>query len=360
MRLTSVDVTSVRNLSRISIEPGPGLNFFYGQNGAGKTSLLEAISILSSGRSFRPGRIGSIVQDSEEKLTVSAEALNDITRSTTRLGISRGKDKVEARIDGQAISRISDLAKALPCVSISTRNHELVEGGPSERRSFLDWILFHVDHRYLAASRRYRDALQQRNAALRDHSNDLALIQTWDDELAVTGELISQSRSEVIRQFISRFSELKDALPSNIIPDFQYNKGWPEDITLKQQLEKNINYCRRMNVTTAGPHRADLKIKVGRQEARYVNSRGQQKLLAILMRLVQMDLYSKHHNHPPVLLFDDLPSELDSKARKFVFEFLSASNVQVFLTGVDDISKEIQSVNILFHVKQGEIEKVVY
>lgn len=359
MRLTSIDVRSVRNLSDISIQPGPGLNIFYGPNGSGKTSLLEAISILSSGRSFRAGKIGSIIQNEADSLIVSAEVHNEKKSTNTRVGISRSNDKVDARIDGRTTNRISELAIALPCVNISTKNHELIEGGPGERRSFMDWISFHVDHSYLSASKRYRSALQQRNAALRNNQNQ-QLIQSWDNELAYSGELISISRNTVIEDFVSRFSKLAEIMPETTVPKFSYQKGWALELSLKDHLARNIDYCRRMGGTTAGPHRAELKIKIGKNDAKYIYSRGQQKLLAILMRLAQVEMYSEFHDHPPILLFDDLPSELDENARAFVFNFLSTSKIQVFLTSVEDVSKEIQSVNTKFHVEQGQIKKVLY
>ncbi len=359
MRLTSLDVSSVRNLSKISLEPEPGLNIFYGDNGAGKTSLLEAIAILSSGKSFRSGKIQTVIQNELPDLTVSASVLNEKNDTTNRVGISRSKDKTIARINGDNAQRLSELATALPCVVISTKNHELVEGGPTERRSFLDWILFHVEHDYLNQSRRYRSALSQRNAALRNGSAD-KLISSWNSELATAGEIISASRAEALKRFTVHFNRLAESLDEHIQPVFSYRRGWNEETSLAVTLEKNIGNCRRIASTSCGPHRADVKIKVGSNEARYVNSRGQQKLLAILMRLAQVNIYTEFHQHPPVVLFDDLPSELDKDARQFVFNYLQETGVQVFLTSVSDVSKEIHNVSKRFHVKRGLIKKVLY
>jgi len=248
VRLTSLDVSSVRNLSSITLEPEPGLNVLYGDNGAGKTSLLEAIAILSSGRSFRAGKIKTVIQNDLNDLTVAASVLNEVSQLETRIGITRGKERTQARINGSNAQRLS----------------------------------------------------------------------------------------------------------------FVYRKGWSEELSLQEALNKNLAYCRRVGTTTSGPHRADIKIKVGSNEARYNNSRGQQKLLAIMMRLVQVDIYTEYHNHPPVLLFDDLPSELDKEARKFVFDYLQETGVQVLLTSVDDVTNEIHQVSKRFHVERGQIEKVLY
>ena len=131
------------------------------------------------------------------------------------------------------------------------------------------------------------------------------------------------------------------------------------DQTFAEVLERSLDNCRRLGTTSTGPHRADIKLKVNGDEARYVHSRGQQKLLAILMKLVQVDLYASHHGQAPILLFDDMPSELDEEAREFVLSYLKSSSVQAFLTGIDDVSKQIQNVSKKFHVKHGEIQNMV-
>ena len=359
MHLTTLDITGVRNLSSVQIEPGDGINYFYGDNGAGKTSLLEAISLLSVGRSFRSGKISTIIASDSDELIVSGLVKDSLRDTSTRVGIMRGKDASTARIDGQNINRLSALAVAVPSVSISTSNHELIEGGPGGRRNFLDLILFHVKHTFVHLSKRYKTALAQRNAALRrGASNEMVLL--WNTELAETGEAIDEQRRLVCSQVQDRLNAFAEKLDnSEILPELQYRRGWAEGQSLSENLENCLDNCRRLGSTSTGPHRADIKLKVGGDEARYLYSRGQQKLLAILMKLVQVDLYSKHHQQAPILLFDDMPSELDDSAREFVFSYLQSTSVQVFLTGVEDISKSIHGVSKTFHVKRGEIKNVL-
>jgi len=359
MHLTSLDVIGVRNLASVQIEPTAGINYFYGDNGAGKTSLLEAISLLSVGRSFRSGKITTIISNDSSELTVSGLVTDTLRDSSTRVGINKHKDATTARIDGQNISRLSALAVAVPTVSISTRNHELIEGGPGERRTFLDWILFHVKHTFVQLSKQYKTALSQRNAALRRGASD-EMVLLWNKELAQAGEAIAELRSEVCDQVQQRLRLFAEKLDNaSIVPELQYRRGWAADQTLAETLVKSLDNCRRLGTTSTGPHRADIKMKVDGDEARYLHSRGQQKLLAILMKLVQLDLYTTHHRQAPILLFDDMPSELDEAAREFVFSYLQSASVQVFLTGVDDISESIHGVKKMFHVKQGEIKNVV-
>jgi DNA replication and repair protein RecF len=359
VRLSSLAIRGVRNLEEVSIEPGDGINLLYGDNGAGKTSLLESIFILAHGRSFRSGKIQTIVNNNAEELSVSALVENQKLKIESRIGILRGRHVTQARIDGRSVNRISELASALPCIVISARNHELIEGGPTERRSFIDWLLFHVDQSYLPLHRRYKTAMQQRNAALRNGS-PASLIKNWDVELAESGEQLSTKRLLIVNQFAEKYSLMAESLDEDLKPVFSFRRGWPEDITLAESLIKNFPICQRNSLTSIGPHRADLKIVLGKNEAKYVNSRGQQKLLAIIMKLVQVELFTAHNHEPPVILIDDPPSELDAVTRQFVFDYLENTSAQVFLTSVNDVSNNLQSSANVFHVKRGKIEKVIY
>lgn len=359
MYLTALDVTGVRNLSRVHVEPGTGINYFYGANGAGKTSLLEAISLLSVGRSFRSGKISTIIASEATDLTVTGEIVNPLLESSQRVGISKKRDATVVRIDGQNISRLSELATAVPSVAISTRNHELVEGGPAERRNYIDWILFHVNRTFVHLSKQYKTALAQRNAALRRGAAD-ELVEVWNKELVESGTSIARLREQTCIQIQSRLEIFaKDLGNPGILPELQYRRGWAADQTFTEVLERSLDNCRRLATTSTGPHRADIKLKVNGDEARYVHSRGQQKLLAILMKLVQVDIYAIHHRQAPILLFDDMPSELDEEAREFVLSWLKSRSVQAFLTGVECVSNSLHDVTNKFHVERGEIQNVV-
>lgn len=357
--MSSLAIRGVRNLEDVSLEPGAGINLLYGDNGAGKTSLLESIFILAHGRSFRSGKIQTVVNENATELSVSAVVEDQKLALKTRVGIARGANLTAARIDGRSVSRISELASALPCIVISARNHELIEGGPTERRSFIDWLLFHVDQTYLVLHRRYKTAMQQRNAALRSGS-PVSLIKTWDIELAEAGELLSAKRLRIIEQFATKYASMTESLDNDLKPSFSYRRGWPDRLSLAESLANNLPICQRSFLTSVGPHRADLKIVLGKNEAKYVNSRGQQKLLAIIMKLVQVELFTDYNQQPPVILIDDPPSELDKFTRQFVFQYLENSTAQVFLTSVENVSNNLQDTANVFHVKRGTIEKVVY
>ena len=179
-----------------------------------------------------------------------------------------------------------------------------------------------------------------------------------DPELAESGNLITEGRQRLLKIFQQKMSGALEDWPSTLQPSFHYRSGWSDGTTLNEALDR-LEQCRRRGITSVGPHRADLSIKSAGQESRYVLSRGQQKLLAAQMRMIQIEIFSEHHNHSPVVLFDDLPSELDKSARQKVFQYLYERNAQVFLTSVDDVSEDLQYVRDLFHAEQGKIEKVI-
>ncbi len=358
MRLTSLDVNNVRNIEHVQISPAPGFNLFFGKNGAGKTSLLEAIAILSTGRSFRSGKVGTVIRSSQDQLTISAEVRTVLELASNRIGIQRGLKETVVRINGENVNRISALAKALPCVTVSTSNHELIEGGSAGRRAFLDWMLFHVEPTAHEWFQRYRHALVQRNAALKSNSRD-ELIRMWHPELIETGQKIDAGRKQLLEIFKNKIGQVLLEWPGDLSPDFHYRTGWPEGISLSDGLSR-LDQCRRRGVTSVGPHRADIVVKSGQQESRYVLSRGQQKLLAAQMRLLQIEIYQENQKQAPVVLFDDLPSELDDSARLAIFNYLQKKNAQVFITSVDDVSANLQYDCELFHVEQGKVEKVIY
>jgi len=358
VRLSRLEARCIRNLHAVQIEPAPGINQLVGDNGAGKTSLLEAISILSTGRSFRAGSIGSLISHNAGKIIVSAEIEDQHTLKKNRIGISRGKDSTVARMDAEKVYRLSDLAHALPVLIVSAKAHELVEGGPSGRRSFLDWMVFHVEHQFAEFSRRYRTALNQRNSALKSRAS-ASVISSFNQELANCGSQIDSLRSKIFEQFLNAYRGVSEQLKIPFKPEFRYRRGWSDTIELDQASRDSVEQCQRMGATTVGCHRADIRILIDNQEARYIFSRGQQKLLALACRMAQGLVFVNARMQAPVLLFDDITSELDQSTRQSVFSYLDTVDAQVFVTGVEAIELDANNQSAMFHVEQGEFRKVI-
>src|SRR5690606_33815032 len=199
MRLTRLDVHHLRRLSGVEVAPGPGLNLFVGDNGAGKTSLLEAVHLLAYGRSFR-GRVrDGLVATDAAALEIYAEWQEESSQRARKAGLRHGGQVWEGRLDGQPVASLGELCAALAAVSFEPGSHALVGGGGEPRRRYVDWGLFHVEQAFLPLWRRYARALKQRNSLLKQRASG-GQLDAWDRELADAGEPMTQLRATYLRQ----------------------------------------------------------------------------------------------------------------------------------------------------------------
>lgn len=359
MSLVQLEIHQVRNLSHTEINPSSQINLVYGKNASGKTSLLEAIHILSLARSFRTNHIQQVIQRDKDFLTVFGRINHPDSRQTTAIGIQKGQDQTQIRINNQTVTKTSSLAAALPVQVINPDIHKLLEQGPRYRRQFLDWGVFHVEHTFLSAWQDYHRVLRQRNAALRSHSSQQD-IRYWDPLLVEKGEQISRLRCRYIEElqpYLVRYCETLLGL----VPELHYQPGWNQGFPFGEALNRGFERDRRYGFTQSGPHRADLVIQHEKQPVQAVFSRGQQKMLVSAMRLAQIDHLKSHCGQVPVLLVDDLPAELDQAHRAELLALLVGSGAQLFVTATEAAlidTSPWQTVK-MFHVEHGSISEVV-
>ncbi len=357
MHLSEVDIQGVRNLHEVRLSLSSGLNVIAGPNASGKTSLLEAIGLLSTARSFRTPRIARVIQHGQSALQVVGKLTGSAGRDV-RIGLRREASRTLIRIDGEPVRQGSRLARRFPVQVITPASHELLEQGPKFRRRFLDWGLFHVEQGYHAVWQDYMRLLRQRNAVLR--LGDVRQLDHWDRLLAEKGEVLDQMRRRHLEGLVPLFQAHGVQLLEQAV-DVTYRRGWESGQALHAVLEAGRESDLRRGFTQAGPHRMDLVFRGEAGAARETLSRGQQKLIVAAARLAQVQLVDRSVGVKTVLLVDDVAAELDRVRRERLMVLLRSLETQVFVTATEAELLPVAGWEALkmFHVERGKLAEVV-
>ncbi len=327
MTLRRVQVTDFRCLHRTEIELDPDFTLISGPNASGKTSLLEAIYVLGRGRSFRTRRLDHLIRTGRERLLVVGEVA---TPGRITLGIEGSKSGMRARIAGDRASSLAELAAAFPVQIIDPEVHRLIEEGPSRRRRFLDWGVFHVEPNFVIHWQNYRQALKQRNAALKARA-PRSVVSIWDADLVRHGELLSASRSRYVEKLRTEARVLSQALLGMEL-DLAYRIGWDSSLFFRDALDRSWSNDLECGSTQVGPQRAELSLRLDGVAVKDHISRGQQKLLAAALLIAQIKLFPEHSPVRPTLLLDDPAAELDNERLAKLIREVRAQSVQLIVT----------------------------
>ena len=358
MQLSQLKIRDFRNLRTVQLDPSPGINLIFGKNASGKTSILESIYYLSHLRSFRTPYLTDIINNEASYLQLFARA-GDQQNHTMPIGIKRSRQKLEVRANQQTIKRVADITSLLPVLAIHPDSYRLITGSPTERRQYLDWGVFHVEHGFFEAWQRYKKALTQRNAALRS-GQDRKYCQLWDSELDQSAVIIDQLRHRYFENLAPYMNHLVSAFFPGQDIRVEYKRGWQEKESLLACLGHNFDRDKKRGATQAGPHRADIHIQVDGKSAQTGISRGQQKTLVALLKLAQVQQFTATDIRHCILLYDDLAAELDDEHRQQILKVLEQMPVQLFLTAIEPQQIDIShwSSCKMFHVEHGEVETV--
>jgi len=364
--LKKLSIESFRNLRTALIEPGEAINLIVGVNGSGKTSLLESISVLAHGRSFRTHKYRRLINHDGSQFTIFGLVQDEDEQPFEhRMGVVRSSNgKFAIKIDGLPVHTSAELAQRLPLLVLNANSFQLLEGASRYRRQFFDWLVFHVKHDYKNCWKAYSKCIKHRNSLLRSGKIASSEIAPWNREIAQVAEGLEQMRSEVFTPFKQAFhSALADFVFSDggQSVDIQYVSGWKEGANYLEQLEQSEEKDLRLGYTSIGSHRSDLKINAGKSPAVELLSRGQQKSVIVSMFLAEASVFHQLTEKKPVFLLDDLPSELDLSNLKVIGNAIQALESQVFVTAIDSRAiTECWNGPVLddlkmFHVKHGEI-----
>ena len=357
MWLKSLQAQNLRSFVNFNLTFSPDINFFIGDNGAGKTSILEAVDVLSRGKSFRSNSLRNIANYNDPRLTIFSE-MQDASGARVQLGVQCHNNSTELRINREKVNKWSSLAAFLPVIEIHPESYTLITGGPAERRKFLAWGTFHVEPSFLNAWTEYHRALKQRNSCLKEHKIKEA--RYWHPVLAQSGEKINHLFAQYINRLIPYINELLNEfeLPDEI--KFLYLAGF-NGPSLADDLEKELKNQLVPTVTSCGPHRSDIQIAWNEHGFAKTSSRGQQKVLAMALKLAQARLLSDSLDKPCVYLIDELPAELDEKHCSNALSIIRGLNSQAFITSVstDRILSFTQPTSKMFHVERGNVLEMV-
>lgn len=354
--LKFVQGTNFRNFSHFEIEPSFSFNLIHGNNGSGKTSLLEAIYYLGVGKSFRTHRSQIVVNNQASQFTLFTRFNNDLNS----IGLERHRDgTLKNKIDGQVVASSADLAKALPILLINQDSFCLLEGSPKERRQFLDWCMFHVEHEFHSLWKQNQQLLTQRNALLRTQpsARDVA---PWDEALIKVTLALNQLRLIHLKLFEPLFQQVSAFLLPEKSVAMEYYPGWNTDYSYEEALKRSFGRDLQLGSTQVGTHRADIRLKTASGYVIDTFSRGEQKLLIYSLKLAQGLLLRQQKERPCCYLIDDLLAELDIRHQQQVLRFLIDLESQVFITATHWSHLEAALTNLpgkMFHVEQGVVRE---
>ena len=373
MRVTSLELVDYRNYQALALAPGPGLNVFVGENAQGKSNLLEAFYVLATTKSARASRDSEMVGFGAEMTRLSArvERIKEIDISLDLL-ISQA-DKKTARINGVKQTRLVDVIGQVNAALFHSLDLDIVRGEPALRRRFLDLEISQTSPRYVGALASYRKTLDQRNSLLRAMRERSAgagareVLSAWDDQLATHGALIVERRIAFIERLSAIAADVHHAL-SDTRDDLSlaYEPSFPiHDARLAaqikalflQNLADNAREEEFRGKTLIGPQRDDLRLCVNSQDSRLFASQGQQRTIALSLKLAERRLIEELVGEPPLLLLDDVLSDLDDQRRRKLFDHIAESHSQTFLTctNLRPIPKSLMENSAIWHVTAGTL-----
>lgn len=376
MPLELLKIHNGRNLKEYTLRPHPNVNIISGSNGVGKTTILESIYLLLRARTFRSNKFKNFINYDENTCTVfskfSSYDDNELKDAFT-LGISRSKELSQPTIhlNSKKINSLSTITNLVVLGLITPESFTLLDSGPSIRRKFIDWGVFHVEPSFLSDWRAFKKILSSRNSLLSNNSKNYKLTRSlsksqrellncWNPQLITLNDKLNLFRSNQINN-ISGYFNLYLSMFSTVLAEqisLSYYKGWNKDLTFADYLEQKLDEDLLAGFTRYGTHRSELKITINKNPAKEILSRGQKKIVIICLILAQFRFLietdiTRDHN---LLLLDDIDSELDSENLKILFNILATLKCQILATTTNDRRYDflIKSDYKLFHVEHSK------
>jgi len=358
MIIKSLKIKNYRNYNEEEIFFDKGTNILYGDNAQGKTNILESIFLSATTKSHKGSKANEIIKFDKEETHI--QTILEKKNIEYKINISIKKnDKKEVAINNQKIKKISELLGIMNVVLFSPEDLSIIKNGPAERRKFLNIELCQLDKTYLYNLNYYNKIVNQRNKLFKDMSKDMNLkktISVWNMQLVVYGKKIIEKREEFINEL------------GMILKEIHYNlTGKKEEVdiiykpnvsteNLENKLEENVEKDIYLKQTTVGPHRDDIEFFINKIDVRKFGSQGQQRMVALSLKLAEIELVKRTINDNPILLLDDVLSELDNKRQKFLLDYLGEMQTIITCTGLDEFINDRFRMDKVLKVVDGIVE----
>lgn len=358
MHLNRLCVTNFRNITQAEISPHPYLNWIVGNNGSGKTSLLESIFTLCRGRSFRSSRGAVLVNQNKMSMQCFGKFVEP-NKQVLTLGYSKEISGSSLfKFNDAPCKKLSEYALHVPVNIIDPDSGQLISGNSEGRRQFIDLGMFHVKPEALDCLNRYNRALKQRNQVLKFKKGVGLDLLTWEQELVKAGEVLNSHRQAFFEKFISTTHRFIEDLSPELKISFVWQKGWEQNQTLAEALELSYSKDSTLGYTSVGPHRSDFLVDCQLGKAKEFLSRGQIKTMALILHISLASCLYEVSQKKSIFLIDDLDAEFDSISMHKMLNLLLLQGHQLYITCLDQMlpSQYLPIANgKTFHVEHGHI-----
>ena len=364
MKIKKIRLVNFRNYARAELLPDARMTVLTGRNAQGKTNVLEALHLCCLGRSHRTPHDRDLIRWGEDAAFVSVEVLHRDGTHDVSVTLSRAdRRRKVVRVGGAQVARIGELMGHVNAVLFAPEDLSIVKGGPAERRRFIDMELSQLRPAYFYALQRYVRALNQRNNLLREMLRSpaaRATLDAWDEQLALAGAQIVRHRREYVQALREAacachrdIAGADEALDIAYVTQLRAGDGLAQDMLrlLHEAREQDM----RRAVTSVGPHRDDLKLTVAGREARVFGSQGQQRTVALSLKLAELSVVERERGEAPILLLDDVMSELDPRRRQQLIERIDGVQTIVTCTDASDLAGARQGA--VYRVEAGTLRR---
>lgn len=362
MYIKKLNLKNFRNYKELTLDFNPNVNLILGNNAQGKTNLLESIYITSIGKSFRTNKINEMIKFNEDFSKVSVKSVKEDFEESIDILINHDSKK-EIKVNKKNINKASDLLNKIYVVIFSPEDLKIVKDEPEKRRKFIDRELIKIKTSYYDNIINYKNALNERNAYLKEYNIDKNLLDIWDRQLSKYGAKVINQR----KIFINEINIISNEIHSNITngkenlkieyaPNIKYNEDLKElEEYFYKKLKDNYESDLKNRTTGCGPHKDDIEFYIDDINVRSFGSQGQQRTTALSLKLAELNIIKKETGEDAILLLDDVMSELDYERQKFLVKSLSNNQLFITTTEIPEILlNEFEGASI-YRVEKGNI-----